>query len=93
MSNCYSYRNTEDDDCFKTISEFHDCIVRGDEPVFEQNGVRYGVCFAGGGYCIAHTGGSCERIYNTPDELLEYMVDGERLRDIITKVRVVSRSI
>ena len=81
------------EDNFKTISVFKECIIRGGEPVFEWNGVRYGVCFAGDGYCIAHTDGSCERIYNTPDELLEYMVDGERLRDIITKVYVVSRSI
>ena len=78
---------------FESFWEFKECIIRGGEPVFEWNGVRYGVCFVGGGYCIAHTDGSCERIYNTPDELLEYMVDGERLRDIITKVCVVSRSI
>ena len=85
--------DTEEACRFETVSEFQECIIRGGEPVFEWNGVRCGVCFAGGGYCIAHTDGSCERIYNTPDELLEYMVDGERLRDIITKVCVVSRSI
>ena len=84
---------TEDESRFETISEFQERLIRGGEPVFEWNGVRYGVCFAGGGYCIARTDGSCERIYNTPDELLEYMVDGERLRDIITKVYIVSRSI
>ena len=84
--------DTEEERRFETVSEFRECTVRGGEPVFEWNGVRYGVCFAGGGYCIAHTDGSCERIYNTPDELLEYKVDGERLIDIITKVCVVSRS-
>ena len=61
--------------------------------MFEWNSVRCGVCFVEKGYCIARTDGSCERIYNTPDELLAYMVDGERLRDIITKVYVVLRSI
>ena len=85
--------DTEEECRFETVSEFQECIIRGGEPVFEWNGVRYGVCFAGGGYCIARTDGSCERIYNTPDELLEYMVDGERLRDIITKVYIISRSI
>ena len=85
--------DTEEERRFETVSEFRECTVRGGEPVFEWNGVRYGVCFAGGGYCIARTDGSCERIYNTPDELFEYMVDGERLRDIITKVYIVSRSI
>ena len=84
---------TEDESRFETISEFQECIIRGGEPVFEWNGVRYGVCFAGVGYCIAHIDGSYERIYNTPDDLLAYMVDGERLRDINTKVYVVSRSI
>lgn len=39
------------EDNFKTISAFKECIIRGGEPVFEWNGVRYGVCFAGGGYC------------------------------------------
>ena len=78
---------------FKTLHEFKECIIRGGEPVFEWNGVRCGVCFVENGYCIARTDGSCERIYNTPDELLAYMVDSERLRDIITKVYVVSRSI
>ena len=78
---------------FDSESVFKECIIRGGEPVFEWIGVRYGVCFEGGGYCIAHIDGSCERIYNSPDERLEYVVDGERLRDIVTKVHVVSRSI
>lgn len=78
---------------FKTLHEFKECIIRGGEPVFEWNGVRYGVCFVEKGYCIAHTDGSCERIYNTPDNLLEYMVGEDRLRDIITKVTVLNRTI
>ena len=57
------------------------------------NGMESDMGYASQAEGIAHTDGSCERIYNTPDELLEYMVDGERLRDIITKVCVVSRSI
>lgn len=31
--------------------------------------------------------------YNTADEALEYMIDGERLRDIVTKIKVVVRTI
>lgn len=80
-------------DSFKTIRAFKECIIRGGEPVFEWNGVRCGVCFVEKGYCIAHIDGSCERIYNTPDDLLEYMVGEDRLRDIITKVTVLSRTI
>ena len=34
-----------------------------------------------------------EKVCETADEALEYMVGDDRLRDIITKVHVVSRSI
>lgn len=80
-------------DNFKTISEFKECIIRGGEPVFDWNGDRYGVCLIDGGYCIAHTNGSCEKKYSSPDEVLEYIAGENRLRDIITKVNVISRSI
>lgn len=81
------------EDNFKTISAFKECIIRGGEPVFEWNGIHYGVCFANEGYCIAHTDGSCEKMCKTPNDVLEYMVGDDKLRDIITKVHVVSRSI
>lgn len=45
--------NSDEDNRFKTISEFVDCIIRGGEPVFEWNNECYGVCFAENGYCIA----------------------------------------
>jgi len=34
-----------------------------------------------------------ERFYKTADDALEYMIDGVRLRDIITIVKVVMRTI
>ena len=88
-----SVRGNMMEDNFQTISAFKECVIRGGEPVFEWNGVRYGVCFADEGYCIAHTDGTFERIYNTPDELLEYMVGGDKLRDVITQVTVIERTI
>ena len=63
---------------FKSIREFKDCIIRG-------------VCFHGEGYCIAHEDGKGEQLCKTPDEVLEYIVSGDRLRDVITKVSVISR--
>lgn len=63
------------------------------EPVFIWNGITYGVCFTDIGYCIARIDGTRERLCNTPDSVLEYTLDGERLRDIITKVTVISRNI
>jgi len=85
--------NNEEDNRFKTISEFKECIIRGGEPVFKWNGTVYGVCFVDSGYCIARIDGSDERICNTPDDILEYSLDGDRLRDVITRVSVISRNI
>lgn len=34
-----------------------------------------------------------EKWCNNADEVLEYVIDGDRLRDIITKVDVTSRTI
>jgi hypothetical protein len=85
--------NSFGDYCFKTISEFKECIIRGGEPVFLWNGVRYGVCFAKGGYCIAEADGNNEKICKTPDEVLEYKVGADRLRDVITQVTVIERTI
>ena len=34
-----------------------------------------------------------EKWCDTADEVLEYQIDGERLRDIITKVEVIDRTI
>lgn len=83
--------STEEETNFKTIAEFKDCIIRGGEPVFAWKGVCYGVCFHGEGYCIAREDGSGEKLCKTPDEVLEYIVSGDRLRDVITKVSVISR--
>lgn len=85
--------NTEEDNRFKTISEFKECILRGGEPVFRWNGIVCGVCFSDIGYCIAHIDGSCEKICSTPDAVLEYRVGNDRLRDVITQVTVISRSV
>ena len=85
--------NNAEDNRFKTISEFKECIIRGGEPVFVWNGTPYGVCFTDSGYCIARVDGTCERICSTPDDVLEYVLDGDRLRDIVTRVTVISRNI
>ena len=88
-----SRTNSLDDNRFKTISEFKECITRGGEPVFVWNDIRYGVCFGNGGYCIAEIDGSNEKACKTPDEVLEYMVGEDRLRDVITQVAVIERTI
>lgn len=84
---------TPEDMRFKTISDFKECIIRGGEPTFMWNGIRYGVCFYENGYCIAHASGEYEKLCDNPDDVLEYMVGSDRLRDVITQVTVLDRTI
>lgn len=89
---------------FKTISEFKDCMKRGGEVVFDWNGIEYGTFRLPPSmrtetekYIIAQSGTietnrATELRCATPDDILEYMVGGDRLRDVITKVSVVERS-
>ena len=85
--------NSAEENCFKTISDFKECIIRGGEPVFFWKGLQYGVCFYGNKYCIALTNGEQEKICDTPDDVLDYLVGEDRLRDIITQVTVLHRNV
>ena len=85
--------NSEEENRFKTISEFKECIIRGGEPVFIWNGIEYGVCFVEDGYCIAQTDGRNEKICKTPGDVLSYMLGDTLLHDVVTQVTVVSRSL
>lgn len=94
-----------DDNRFETISDFKQCMRRGGEVQFEWNGIMY-CCF---GYIskshdepakmvIAQAGSvevnlRTEMWCDTVDELLEYMVGEDRLRDVITQVKVWERTI
>lgn len=85
--------NTPEDIRFKTISEFKECILRGGEVVFSWNSKQYGVFKSSTQYCIALFNGEEEKWYSCPEELLECIVDGDRLRDVITQVTVWDRTI
>ena len=85
--------NSDEENHFKTISNFKECIIRGGEPVFIWKGLQYGVCFYGDKYCIALTDGEQEKICDTPDDVLYYQVGEDRLRDVITQVTVLHRNI
>lgn len=90
---------------FKTISEFKYCLSHGAEIVFEWNGIEYGVFSfplskrtEHEKYYIAQSGTSevnraTEMRGATPDDILEYMVGEDRLRDVITKVIVIDRTL
>ena len=97
--------NSLEDNRFKTISDFKQCMRRGGEVQFEWNGVPY-CCFG----CISPAADAApkmvicqagsvevntrtEKWCDTADEILEYMVGGDRLRDVITQVKVWERTI
>jgi len=97
--------NSFEDDRFKTISEFKDCMIRGGEVEFFWKGIHYCVfgklrknyespeqmlvCLAGD---LTEEEGK-EMWCDTADDLLEYRVGGDRLRDVITQVKVWARTL
>lgn len=85
--------STFEENRFKTISDFKDCMIRGGEVLFCWNSQRYGVFHNHRGYCIAFDSGGNEKWCDTTDEILEYRVGGDRLRDVITQVTVLDRTI
>jgi len=89
-------RNTPEQNQFKTISDFKDCISRGGEVNFEWKGVQYWIIRYGKDNKITiympHNPDT-EVAFNTSDDALEYMVGTDRLRDVITQVSVLDRTI
>ena len=97
--------NSFEDNRFKCISDFKDCMCRGGEVQFEWKGVDYScsgcicpgpgqkprmvICQSGSMEVNART----EMWGDTADDILEYMVGDDRLRDVITQVKVWERTI
>ena len=85
-----------EDNRFETISDFKWCLKCGGEIQFRWKGQDYGVIRYGVDKKItvyrAHDTAS-QRTYNSSDDALEYMIGDDRLRDIITQVEVLFRSI
>lgn len=97
--------NSLEENRFKSISDFRWCMNRGGEVQFDWKGVSY-CCF--GCVCpapgktprmvISQAGSAevntkTEMWCDTADELLEYVVGNDRLRDVITQVTVTERTI
>lgn len=78
---------------FKTISEFKNSLRNGGEIVIEWNGTEYGIFREGERFFIGYESKDNNVYYDSPDELLEYQVGNDRLRDIITKVIVIDRAL
>ena len=91
MKNQY---NSIEQNRFETISEFKECLIRGGEIEFSWNGTNYTVGSYGDKISIAEFNQQdTEKLCDTPDEVLEYMVGTDRLRDVITQVAVLECTI
>ena len=95
MKNTIIPENTPEQNRFKTISDFQTCMRWHGEVEFSWNGNIY---------CITHRilgkisismayQKETEKLCDTSDEVLEYMVGSDRLRDVITRVTVLDRTI
>lgn len=79
---------------FHTISEFKQSMRYGAEVVIEWKGEEYGIWSENGKISITHTGHPDEEaVFQSSDEALEHLVAGDRLRDVITQVIVIDRTI
>ena len=79
---------------FEDLDDFRDSLLRGREIVFEYNGKEYGIFLFDDGIYVARSEHyETEKVYQTPDEALEYTIDGVKIKDIITTVEIVHRGI
>ena len=88
--------NSFEDNRFKSISDFKWCMKCGGEVEIEWNGIRYGIIRYGTDDKITiyvWDRPETERCFDTADDALEYMVGSDRLRDVITQVKVWERTI
>ncbi len=95
MSNTTIPANTPEQNRFVSISDFKDCMRWGGEVEFLWNNVSYSITHIGDEQISISVSfkQETEKIYDTADDALEYMVGSDRLRDVITKVTVLDRTI
>lgn len=89
---------------FKTISDFKWCVKRGGEFEIEWKGKTFAIFSKMKkspsspmqimiSQVLIDNPEETEQWYDTADELLEFQIGGERLREIITKLDVNDRTI
>ena len=89
-------QNSLEDNRFKSISDFKWCMKCGGEVEIEWNGIRYGIIRYGTDDKITiyvWNRPETECCFDTVDDALEHMVGSDRLRDVITQVTVLDRTI
>ena len=95
MGNTTVPANSPEQNRFTTISDFKTCMRWHGEVEFTWNENLYCITPRSNGKisismaCREDT----EKLCDTSDEVLEYMVGSDRLRDVITQVTVLDRTI
>lgn len=81
---------------FESASEFKKVLSWGAEIQFDWKGHSYGVIRYGTNNKITAYEiykPETEKVYETPDDALEFMLGEDKLRDVITKVEVTERTL
>lgn len=93
MNNNITY--ITDSDCnFESISDFEDCMIRGGEVLFKWNDKTYSITHTEKEISIAEADKKeTRKLYATADETLSFMLGDTPLREVITQVEVICRTI
>ena len=93
MKSIVAQSNSFEENRFKTISDFKDCMRWHGEVEFEWDGKDYSITHPDKISISEANKHDTEKLCSTADEVLEYKVGDVRLRDVITQVTVWSRTI
>ena len=101
MVKCVNIEDLDDSLNFTGINEFKLCMRSGGEVEFYWKGKTY--CTFGKVQKTPHSkiqmyiseidNPETEKYYDNVDDLLEYAVQGEKLKSIITNIKVIDRTI
>ena len=79
---------------FHSISEFKTSMLCGAEVVFEWQGKEYGIWSENDRIRLTFANEQIEeKTFDDVDDLLEFKLGEDRLRDIITQVTIIDRTI
>lgn len=94
MENITVITSSEGENRFESISDFKECMRYHGEVEFEWKGIPCSITHSDGMINIGEAyKPESEKWCKTADEVLEYVIDGVRLRETITQVEVVARTV
>lgn len=93
MENITVITSSAEERRFESISEFKECMHYHGEVEFKWKGRKYDIVHDPDAIVIYEAYSDKESYYKTADELLEHLIDGDRLRDMVTHMEVTDRTI